>query len=438
MSTRQLHLNLFIFDTGHHEAAWRMPESEPHVNVNVKAYQHLAKLAEEAKFDSLFLADSPAMMGEPGRRPTARLDPTILLSAIAASTDKIGLIATASTTYNAPYELARRLSSLDHISAGRAGWNIVTTSIKEAARSFGLPFHPGHAERYDRADEFVQVVTQLWQSWQPDAVIADKAAGIHAIASKIKEVKHHGEHFSVEGPLNISRSPQLYPVLVQAGSSEGGKAFAAKWAEAVFTAQTTYEEAQVFYTELKTRAANNGRNPDHLIIMPGVVPVIADTLAEARELEAELNALIIPEYALNKLASVLQIPVDDLHLDRHIPDNLPPEALVEGARSRRTLVVELARRENLTVRQLIKRLGGGRGHWTLVGTPTQAADALQHYFEQGAADGFNIMPALLPSGLTTFVKQVVPILQERGLFRREYSGNTLREHYGLPLPAEHR
>ncbi|WP_215845166.1 NtaA/DmoA family FMN-dependent monooxygenase [Candidatus Pantoea bituminis] len=223
MDKRQLHLNLFIFDAGHHEAAWRMPESDPHANVNFTAYKKLAQLAESAKFDSLFLADSPAMMGEPGRRPTARLDPTILLSAIAASTEKIGLIATASTTYNAPYELTRRLSSLDHISSGRAGWNIVTTSIKEAAHSFGLPFHPGHAERYQRADEFLRVATELWQSWQADAVVTDKEAGIHAYADRIHSIIHHGAHFSVEGPLNISRSPQIYPVLVQAGSSEGEK-----------------------------------------------------------------------------------------------------------------------------------------------------------------------------------------------------------------------
>jgi len=435
MSTRKLHLNLFIFDTGHHEAAWRLPEADPNTNIDIGAYQRLARVAEEAKFDSIFLADSPAIMGDPGRRPTARLDPTMILAAVAAVTTKIGLIATASTTYNDPFNLARRFSSLDHISGGRAGWNIVTTSSPDAARNFGLDAHPAHAERYATAEEFVQVALKLWDSWDDDAVVADKEQGIHALPGKVRPIAHEGKYFRVEGPLNVSRSPQGRPVLVQAGSSEDGKDFAARWAEAVFTAQTSLRDAQDFYADLKGRARGFGRDPDGVKILPGIVPIIADTEAEARELERRLNGLINPQYALGQIAKTLQIDPGRLSLDAQLPDDLPSEAEINGAKSRRTLIVELARRERLTVRELIRQLGGGRGHWTLVGAPLQVADALQHYFENGAADGFNIMPPVFPSGLDVFVDKVLPILRERGLFRTEYTGRTLREHYGLARPA---
>jgi FMN-dependent oxidoreductase (nitrilotriacetate monooxygenase family) len=433
--SRQLHFNLFLHDTGHHEASWRLPESDPHANLSLAAHQHLTRIAEDAKFDSVFLADSPVLWSDPGRRPSGKLEPTLLLAALAATTTRIGLIATASTSYNEPYNLARRFASLDHLSGGRAGWNIVTTAGDAAARNFGLDDQPLHKTRYARADEFLQVSTKLWDSWADDAIVADKSSGVHARRDRVRAIDHHGTFFRVDGPLNLPRSPQAHPLLVQAGSSEDGKDFAAKWAEAVFTAQPTLAESQAFYADLKRRAVAAGRDPDHVVILPGIVPVIGDTASEALSLEASLERLISPEYALATIAHTLRVDPGRLRLDEPLPDDLPGEDEIEGAKSRRTLIVDWARRDNLTVRQLIGKLGGGRGHRTFTGTPVQVADTIQHYFENHAADGFNIMPAVLPSGLSAFVDKVIPILQERGLFRTEYEGATLREHYGLPRPA---
>jgi FMN-dependent oxidoreductase (nitrilotriacetate monooxygenase family) len=430
-----LHLNAFLMGVGHHEAAWRLPDSDPYASWDVRHYQELARTAERGKLDSLFLADSPVQGDDPGRRPAGRLEPTVLLTALATVTDHIGLIATASTSYNEPYNLARRFASLDHVSGGRAGWNIVTTAGADAARNFGLDDVPPHRERYERAAEFVEVSTKLWDSWSDDAVLADKAAGVHADAARVRPIHHRGRFFRVDGALTVPRSPQGYPLLVQAGSSKDGREFAARHAEAVFTAQQTLDEARAFYRDLKARAAALGRDPDGIKVLPGIVPVIGDTEARARELDAELARLISPEYAKRQLAARFKLDPDALHLDELLPADLPSEDEVEGAKSRHTLIVDLARRENLTVRQLIARLGGGRGHRTFTGTPTQVADAIEEWFDGGAADGFNIMPAVLPSGLTAFVDQVVPILQERGRFRTDYQGSTLREHYGLPRPV---
>jgi FMN-dependent oxidoreductase (nitrilotriacetate monooxygenase family) len=431
---RKLHFNLFLHDTGHHEASWRLPESDPHANLSLAAHQHLARVAEDAKFDSVFLADSPVSWGDPGRRPSGRLEPTLLLASLAVSTSRIGLIATASTSYNEPYNLARRFASLDHLSGGRAGWNIVTTAGDAAARNFGLDHQPLHKTRYERAGEFLEVSTKLWDSWADDAIVADKDAGVHARQDRVRRIDHQGRFFRVDGPLNVPRSPQAYPLLVQAGSSEDGKEFAAKWAEAIFTAQPTFEESRAFYADLKHRVAAAGRDPGHVVILPGIVPVIGGTEAEARELEAELDRLIAPRYAVAQLARTLGVDPERLRLDERLPADLPDEDEIEGMKSRYTLIVGWARREDLTVRELIGRLGGGRGHRTFTGTPLQVADTIQHYFENGAADGFNIMPAVLPSGIEAFAREVVPILQERGLFRTEYEGTTLREHYGLPRP----
>ncbi|AGL19032.1 LLM class flavin-dependent oxidoreductase [Actinoplanes sp. N902-109] len=436
MSKRLLHFNLFLHDTGHHEASWRLAHSDPYANLSLAAHQHLARVAEEAKFDSVFLADSPVLWSDPGRRPSGKLEPTVLLAALAVTTRRIGLIATASTSYNEPYNLARRFASLDHLSGGRAGWNIVTTAGDAAARNFGLDDQPLHRSRYARADEFLEVATKLWDSWADDAIVADKAAGVHARVDRVRPIEHRGTWFRVDGPLNVPRSPQAHPLLVQAGSSEDGKEFAARWAEAVFTAQPTLAESQTFYADLKRRAAAAGRDPDQVVILPGIVPVIGDTEAEARELDAELDRLIAPQYALGQLAQTLRVDPAELDLDAPLPDQLPGEDQIEGAKSRYTLIVDWARRDRLTVRQLIGKLGGGRGHRTFTGTPVQIADTIQHYFENGAADGFNIMPAVLPSGIEAFAAKVVPILQERGLFRTEYEGTTLREHYGLPRPAD--
>ncbi|MFF2345639.1 LLM class flavin-dependent oxidoreductase [Pseudarthrobacter sp. NPDC058119] len=434
-SQRQLHLNAFLMSTGHHEASWRLPESDPHASTNVEHYRQLARTAERGKLDSIFFADSPVLFGEVGRRPAGKLEPTVLLTAIAGATERIGLIATASTTYNEPFNLARRFASVDWASAGRAGWNVVTTAGPDAARNFGVDDQPAHAVRYERAAEFIEVAQKLWDSWQDDAVPADKAGGVWGDADKIQTIDHDGKHFKVRGPLNVPRSPQGHPLIVQAGSSEDGKGLAAKYADAVFTAHQTLADAQEFYRDLKARTAAAGRDPESIKILPGIVPVIGATGKEALELERELDRLIKPEYARIQLAKTLRVDPGDLPLDRQLPDNLPSEDEIEGAKSRYTLIVQLARRERLTVRQLIGRLGGGRGHRTFTGTPVQVADAIQEWFDGGAADGFNIMPPVLPSGLEAFVDQVVPILQERGLFRTEYAGKTLREHYGLARPG---
>jgi FMN-dependent oxidoreductase (nitrilotriacetate monooxygenase family) len=431
----RLHLNAFLMGVGHHEAAWRLPESDPYAHVDVAHYQNLARTAERGKLDSLFLADGPVLWNDLGRRPAGALEPTVLLTALAAVTEHIGLIATASTTYNEPYNLARRFASLDHISGGRAGWNIVTTAGAEAARNFNLDAQPAHRERYERAAEFLDVSLKLWDSWDDDAALGDKAAGVWGDDTKVYPPNHAGRFYQVAGALNVPRSPQGYPLLVQAGSSENGRGFAARYADAVFTAHQTLADAQEFYADLKQRALRYDRDPDTVKILPGIVPILGDTEAEALALEAELDRLIRPEYALPQLAELLKITPEELHLDRELPADLPGEDEIEGHKSRRTLVVNLARRERLTVRELIGRLGGGRGHLTFAGTPEQVADAIVHWYQEGAADGFNIMPPVLPSGLVSFVDRVVPILQRRGLFRTEYEGSTLRDNYGLPRPT---
>ncbi|MEV6489522.1 LLM class flavin-dependent oxidoreductase [Actinoplanes sp. NPDC051633] len=430
-----LHLNAFLMTVGHHEAAWRLPESDPHAHTDIRHYQHLARVAERGKLDSLFLADSPVLWNSIGRRPAGGLEPTVLLTALAGVTEHVGLIATASTTYNEPYNLARRFASLDHISGGRAGWNVVTTAGVDAARNFNLDELPAHASRYERAAEFLEVCYKLWDSWEDDAALGDKESGIWGDDTKIHPPEHVGKHFRVAGALNVPRSPQGHPLIVQAGSSEDGKGLAARYAEAVFTAQQTLADAQAFYADLKRRALALGRDPDTIKILPGIVPAIGSTEREALALEEELDRLIRPEYALRQLAQTLRVDENDLHLDRELPPDLPSEDEIEGAKSRYTLIVELARRERLTVRKLIGRLGGGRGHRTFAGTPEQVADAIQQWHSEGAADGFNIMAPVLPSGLELFVDHVVPILQRRGLFRTEYTGRTLRDNYGLARPA---
>lgn len=431
--SRVLNFNLFMMDTGHHEASWRLPGSYPLANIDIEYFEKLAQLAESVTFDSVFLADSPVLQGA-GRRPTGRIEPLTLLTAIARATQRIGLIATASTSYNDPFNLARRFGSLDHVSGGRAGWNIVTTAGDDAARNFGLDAQPSHLERYQRADEFLQVARKLWDSWEDDAIVADPEHGAWAEPGKVHVIDHRGRFFSVRGPLNLPRSPQGHPLLVQAGSSEDGKDFAARHAEAVFTAQQTLEDGQAFYADLKRRAALAGRDPDGVKILPGLVPVIGSSEAEARALEAELDRLILAEEARDRLARRFGLDPAHLPLDEQLPDDLPTEDDIEGAKSRYTLIVELARREKLTVRELIGRLGGGRGHRTFAGTPEQIADTIELWGANGAADGFNIMPAVLPSGFELFAEHVVPILRKRGLIRTQYVGTTLREHYGLPRP----
>jgi len=431
---RQLTLNLFIYPGGHHEAAWRYKESEPERVLDIRYYQELAQKAEAAKFDAVFLADGPSLAENVRYSSRVRLEPVTWLTAIAAATEKIGLIGTASTTYNEPYNLARLFASLDHISGGRAGWNIVTTSDAGAAHNFGLPEHPPHGERYEKAREFLDAVTKLWDSWEDDALVADPQSGIFADADKVHRIDHVGKHYRVRGPLNVSRSPQGRPVYVQAGSSEDGRSFAAQFAEAIFTAHQTLGSAQEFYSDIKTRAAALGRRPDHLRILPGISPFLGSTQAEADRLEEEINDLIQPAASLDQLKRMIGVDLSGYDLDGPVPRHIIDTNGPKGLASRFQLVVDIVDRENPTIRQLIQRLAGARGHRVVVGTPEHVANEIQTWFEQGAADGFNVMPPWLTGGFDSFVAEVVPILRKRGLFRQDYSGATLRDHYGLPRP----
>lgn len=430
MTARTLHLNAFLMGVGHHEAAWRHPRVEAARALDAAHYVELGRIAERGRLDSVFFADGLAVGPDVGRNTQAVFEPITLLTAIAGATSHVGLVATASTSYNEPYTLARAFASLDRISQGRAGWNVVTSGSEAEAANYGLGTPPAHAARYARAAEFLDVALALWDSWEPDAIVQDPATGRFADPAKVHRADHVGPHFRVAGPLNVPPSPQGRPVLVQAGSSESGKAFAARYAEAVFTAQRSLPEAQEFYADLKGRLAAYGRRPDDLAILPGIVPFIASTTAEAQALEQEFTELISPDYALRQLSGMLGVDLTDHPLDAPLPP-VPPLESIQGNKSRYQLVRDLAEGESLTVRELIARLGGGRGHRTFAGTPTQVADEIQTWFEQGAADGFNVMPPYLPGGLEVFVDTVVPILQDRGLFRREYEGTTLREHLGL-------
>ncbi|KIF73059.1 monooxygenase [Streptomyces sp. 150FB] len=431
---RQLHLNLFVYPGGHHEAAWRYHGSDPARILDIGFYQELARKAEAVAFDGVFFADGPALADNVRYASRIRLEPFTWLSAIAAATERIGLIGTASTTYTEPYNLARLFASLDHLSHGRAGWNIVTTGAPQTAQNFGLDAHPVHAERYDRAREFLDVVTKLWDSWEDDALVADQKTGVYADTDRIHTIDHEGPHLSVRGPLNTPRTPQGRPVYVQAGSSEDGRSFAARYAEAVFTAHQTLANGQEFYADIKARAGALGRDPDKILVLPGISPFIGSTEAEALRLHAEFNELTQPEYSLRLLHRMLGLRLTEEELDGPVPRSLIETGGERGNGSRFQVVLDIIDREQPTVRQLLHRLAGARGHRVIAGTPEQVADQIQEWFEHGAADGFNVMPPWLSGGFDLFAEQVVPILRERGLFRTEYSGTTLRDHYGLSRP----
>ena len=432
---RTLKLNAFLHDTGHHEASWRHPDSSVDRIGDIAWYQQIARTAEAAKLDAVFLADIPAATAS-GHRPSTEFEPITLLSAVAAATEKVGLIATASTSFYEPYNLARLFASLDRISGGRAGWNIVTTFNTDAARNFGLHDVPSNSERYGRAQEFVDVATKLWDSWEDDARIADRSSGAFADASKVHAIDHVGRHLQVAGPFNASRPPQGRPVYIQAGSSNDGRAFAARNAEAIFTAHQTLADAQAFYTDIKSQVRTFGRNPDHVLVLPGISPFIGDTPAEAEELYEYFNSLIVPEYGLSQLEKMGGVSLRHLELDERVPLEAFGAAgsVLDNQRSRQQVIANIVEREQPTVRELLQRLAGGRGHNVVHGTPLQIADIITDWFENGAADGFNVMPPLYPQLLEAFTETVVPILVERGLFRGEYDGSTLREHYGLPRP----
>jgi len=431
MSKRNLHLNVNLLHSGVYASAWRQPESDPGAFFDVAHYVNVARIAERGKFDAIFLADIPAVTDRIDYRPFLSMEPTIVLATVAAATTHIGLIATASTTYNEPYNIARRFATLDHASGGRTGWNAVTTADAAASRNFGQSGVLEHKTRYDRAKEFAEVVHALWDSWEDDAFVGDKATARFVDTSKVHAISHRGKYYSVEGPLNVPRSPQGRPVTVQAGGSNDGRDLAAAQAEAVFTLAQSVEEGVAYARDLRARAAAYGRATDSIVILPGLATVIGSTEAEAKRRQEELWELVPIEYSLARLAGTLQVSPDRLELDKPLPE-LPLPANANQTMFQGT--VNLARRGNLTVRQLLKALGGGVGHRIIVGTPEFIADDIETWYRAGAADGFNLMPDVLPTGLEVFVDSVVPLLQKRGLFRRDYEGKTLRDHFGLPRP----
>lgn len=426
---RQMRLGLFLQGAGHHVAGWRHPDAQSG-SENLQLIQRIAKTAEDAKFDMIFLADG--LSATPDMHPMAalRFEPLTLLSALAMTTSHIGLAATASTTYGEPYHIARQFASLDMLSQGRAAWNVVTTSYDRTAANFTRGNHPSHAERYEMAGEFVDVVKGLWDSWEDDAIVRDKSTGVYFDPNKLHELNYEGKHLRIKGPLNAPRPPQGHPVVIQAGSSEPGQALAARTADVVFTAQQTLEEARDFYRGLKSQLGQWNRNPAHIHLMPGVFPVIGRTEQEAKDRYEQLQQWVDTSGALSLLSERLGHDISGYPLDGPLPD-LPDS---EQLKSRAKLLTDLARRENLTLRQLYHLVAGSRGHRIVVGTPVQIADALQEWFEGEAADGFNIMPPYFPGCLDDFVSLVLPELRRRGLFRTEYSGRTLREHLGLDRP----
>ncbi len=433
---RQLHLNLFIHSRGHHEASWRHPAASVLPLTDIRYYQDLAQRAEAALFDSVFLADQLALGGDVAQAPRTWLEPITVLAAMAVATSRVGLIATASTTYTEPFNLARQFASIDHISKGRAAWNIVTSWLATAAENYGGAGQVSHADRYARGEEFMEVVKALWDSWAADAVVDDRAAGVYARRDRIRSISHRGDFYTVAGPLNMPRCPQGRPVLVQAGSSDTGRRFAARHADAVFTAHMAKATAQEFYADLKSLAAAEGRLPEQMLILPGLSPMIAGTETEAQRLAREVNELTDPEVGRKRLSGRFGgHDFSHLPLDRPLSAaDFPDPASVEAARSRTEVILNLVKRDKPTLRQLLGYLAGARGHFVTAGTPEQIAELIEDWFTDGAADGFNIMPPLLPAQLDAFSAEVIPILQRRGLFRTEYTGTMLREHYGLPWP----
>ncbi|MEM7747628.1 MAG: LLM class flavin-dependent oxidoreductase [Pseudomonadota bacterium] len=435
--TGQMHLNLFIHSRGHHEASWRHPGSSPKSVFDISYYQDVAQKAERGLFDSIFLADQLALGEDIANGPRTGLEPVTVLSALGVSTDKIGLIATASTTYTEPFNLARQFASLDHISKGRIGWNIVTSWLATAARNFGKAPQLSHAERYERAEEFMSAVLGLWDSWAGDAIIDDRETGRYAKGDRIRPVNFSGDYYAVAGPLNLPRSPQGRPILVQAGSSETGRAFAARYAEAIFTAQMEKTTAQDFYADLKARVRGAGRREDQALILPGLSPLVGSTEAEAMRMANELGDLADPEVGRKRMSQRFGgHDFSHLPLDKKLSvEDFPDPDKIEAARSRTEVIVNLVKREQPTLRELLSSLAGARGHHTFAGTPEQIADLMEDWFRSKAADGFNVMPPLLPSMLDAFVEEVIPLLQKRGLFRTAYQGGTLRSHYGLDEPT---
>lgn len=425
-----MHLNLFLFGCGHHRGAWRHPESSVERLGDIRYYEQLAQTAEQGKLDAVFLADGHAVGNVADGSPWF-LEPLTALAAMSRATERIGLISTVSSTFFTPFHAARQLASLDHISGGRMGWNVVTSMFDGEARNHGYEAIPAHAERYRRADEFVGAVLQLWDSWAHDALQFDRT-GNYADPERVKPIHHQGEYFLVDGPLNVPRPPQGHPVLFQAGASEPGRSLAARRAEAIYAVAYDLPAAQDYYRDIKRRVKAAGRRTS-VPIMPGLVTYVADSTAAARTQQRELDDLLPVDISLRQLGMFIQQDCTSWELDAPVPP-LPPLDAFIGPKGRYSTILRIIATEQPTVRQLLGRLAAGGGHCTMVGTPESIADAMEHWFLNEGADGFNLMPPSLPTGIEDFIEQVIPVLQRRGLFRTDYDHDTLRGHLGLDWP----
>lgn len=427
--TRQLHLNINVNSSGRHPASWRVAD-DPLGFLDLGFYEEIGRLAEAGRLDAVFFSDEFDYGAPSVSRPWQALDPIVPLTAVARVTEHVGLVATVSSSFEHPYTIARKIASLDYVSGGRAAWNVVTTRAPESARLFGYDEQPGHDERYGRAEESVRVAIALWESWDADALIADQASGKFADATRIRPVDFRGKYFRVDGALNVPRSPQGRPVVLQAGGSPQGVELAARHADAVFTVHHTVGAAREFYQTLKSKAAGHGRRPDDIVILPGLFPVLGSTEREAHDRKQWLDEVVGFDSELQSLSAILGLDVGDLRLDAQLPwDKIDSIASSRAGIGFASAVLELARAEQLTVRQLLQR--NPNGHRSIVGTPEQVADSIEEWFTAGAADGFNLNTDFFPDGLRSIVEQLVPELQRRGLFRREYEATTLRGNLGL-------
>lgn len=437
MSTRQLHLNVNANALGRAPGGWRLRQ-DPLGFVDIGEWENLGRTAERGLLDAVFLAETLGFAQQDFSRPWNAIDPFVVLTAVARATTHVGLVATVSSTYRHPYHIARLASSLDLVSGGRAAINVVTTQSARAGAQFGLDVHPDYDTRYGRADEAIAVIKALWESWDPDALVGDKDSGTLTDLSKIREVDYAGAHLRVKTWYQVPRSPQGHPVVLQAGASEQGIDLAAKYADAVFCAEHNLQQGKDFAQKVKSRARDvYGRNPDDVLILPGLWPVLGSTEAEAlerRDLLASLNTDNVD--ALTSLAAQLGLPVDSLELDKQLPWELVnTPSWKPTSYGFANSVLQTARNENLTVRGLLDRHIAGGGHRMVVGTPEQIADEIETFFTEGAADGFNLNHDLYPDGLDLIVDHLVPELQRRGIFRKEYESTTLRGHLGLPTPV---
>jgi FMN-dependent oxidoreductase (nitrilotriacetate monooxygenase family) len=436
MTDQMLRLALFLFP-GYHFGAWRLPDAIPEMDLGIEHYVRAARLAEEGRMDAIFFEDQAAvprsndiLRGDTYGAASPRgihLDPSMLLPALAMVTKHLGLAATATTTYNDPYSLARKFSSIDFISNGRAGWNLVTSFNESEAQNFGLDAHVDHSMRYERAGEFIDVVNGLWESWEQGAVVRDKKSGTYYDVAKMHFLQHHGKFFKVRGPLTMDRSPQVRPVIFQAGASEPGRELAARTADVVFTLQTEISASRAFREDIRRRAVRFGRDPEKIKILPGITPIVGKTDHKARGFREQMRDLIPEDLAVSLLMHHTGgLDLRNFDLNGPMPD-LPE---TNAGKSHQQAVTAVARRGNLTILQTARYFAEGT-YLKMVGAPATIADTMEDWMKAEACDGFLVVPPYFPKGVEDFVHLVIPELQRRGIFRKEYSGLHLRDHLGV-------